>query len=103
MRLAPLPRLKQRADDVRLSELRTSSHEDGGWFKVAGRFRCEQCGQSVRLTYSEKVTLLSATTAQLEPSSRLDPPHTENVLRRATFDLDQVEELFENASMRHSE
>jgi|GraSoiStandDraft_4_1057263.scaffolds.fasta_scaffold931306_1 peptide subunit release factor 1 (eRF1) len=29
----------------------------GQWFKVAGHFHCAQCGQSVRLTYTEKVAL----------------------------------------------
>ena len=29
----------------------------GSWFKSAHHFRCTQCGQSVLLTYSDKVTL----------------------------------------------
>ena len=29
----------------------------GQWFKVANHFRCAQCNQTVRLTYTDKVAL----------------------------------------------
>jgi hypothetical protein len=41
----------------------------GLWFKVAGHFRCAQCGQSVRLTYSEKLTLFERYADRLGPTS----------------------------------